>query len=80
METRKDTNPAYGAREVRLSNPNSIRWDRGTADERRRLIAEITDATLEEKADLEAYAIRLLHADGRLLAKTVLHRPLFASA
>jgi len=80
MESIANTSPTYPSRDIRLSEPNSVRWDGGNADERRRLIAEVTDAMLGEEAGLNGCAIRMHHADGRLLAKTVLHKPLFVNA
>lgn len=80
MKTALNTSPTYPSRDIRLSKPNSVRWDAANADERRRLIAEVTDTILRKEADLNGCAIRMHHADGRLLAKTVLHKPLFTNA
>lgn len=80
MKTTISTSTAYQSRDIHLSEPNSDRWDGGNSIERRRLIAEITDRMVREQSDLDGCAIRLHHADGRLLAKTVLHKPLFAGA
>jgi hypothetical protein len=71
---------AYQSREIHLSEPNSVRWDGGNTVDRRQLIAEITDRLLREQEDLCGCNVRLHHADGRLLAKTVLHEPLFPNA
>ena len=80
MEPTVHASLTYPSRDVRLSEPNSVRWDGGNADERRRLIAEVTDTLLREQTNLGECAIRMHHADGRLLAKTVLHKPLFVNA
>jgi len=80
MESMLSMGSAYQSREIHLSEPNSALWDGGNSVERRRLIAEITDRLLREQEDLSGCNIRLHHADGRLLAKTVLHEPLFAHA
>ncbi len=79
MEPSTRSSTAYAAHDIQLSEPHSARWDGGTPDDRRRLIAEVIDSILIEASDVTACAIRLLHADGRLLAKTVLHKPLFAN-
>jgi hypothetical protein len=66
---------AYTVRDVTLSRADSDRWDAANNVERRALI---TDKTPNAHAEWEGHTIRLFHSDGRLLAKTVLHRPLFA--
>ena len=80
METTLSNQKAYQSRDIQLSASNSALWDRGTSVERRGLISEITDRMIREQAELSGCAIRLHHTDGRLLAKTVLHTPLFENA
>jgi hypothetical protein len=74
------SNAQYTPHDIRLSRLDSARWDRSAAGERRDLIAKLTDAALSEQSELDGCAVRIHHADGRLLAKTVLHKPLFVSA
>ena len=69
---------AYTVHDVTLSRADSDRWDVANAVDRRDLIADLTEKTHDIHRNWDGHAVRLFHADGRLLAKTVLHRPLFA--
>ncbi len=68
----------YPSHDVRLSDSDSVRWDNGTADERRRLITSIADASLRGSDELDGCTVRVYHISGTLLAKTVLHAALFS--
>jgi hypothetical protein len=73
-------NAPYTPHDIRLSHRDSAKWDKAAANERRQLIAELTDTIADDSSDRNGCAVRIHHADGRLLAKTVFHKPLFVSA
>jgi hypothetical protein len=69
---------AYTVHDVTLSRADSDRWDAANTVDRRALIADVTTHAQDRHGEWHGHTIRLFHADGHLLAKTVLHRPLFA--
>ena len=63
-----------------MSAKESARWDSGAGHERRDFLKVLSDHLASSLTLDDECTVLFYHADGQFLAKSVLHKPLFAGS
>ncbi len=71
---------SYSSRKYVMTQEEAAKWDRSADHERRVMLGALGDRLALETQDSEGCSVNFYHANGKLVGKSTLHRPLFGTA